>query len=130
VLVSFVDSHCGPCRALLPQLGRWQRELADRLTIAIVGRGDPDMLRSLVDHGHVEILVSEDGAVADAYAVEATPSAVLIAPDGSIASVLHYGAEGVEAVIVSLASVLHGNEASPRGASRDPSHALEVALVG
>ena len=34
VALVFVDPGCGPCQALLPELGRWQSVLSDRLTIA------------------------------------------------------------------------------------------------
>ena len=40
VLLVFADPDCGPCHALMPRVADWQRSLADRLTVAVVGRGD------------------------------------------------------------------------------------------
>src|SRR5258708_22427088 len=40
VLVLFTDPQCGPCNALLPEFGEWQREHEQKLTIAIVSRRD------------------------------------------------------------------------------------------
>ncbi|HST42497.1 MAG TPA: hypothetical protein VLK58_23460 [Conexibacter sp.] len=62
LLLVFCDPGCGPCRALLPEVAAWRRELAAVLTVAVVGRG-------------------EAGA---AYGVAGSPSALLIAPDGLI----------------------------------------------
>ncbi|MCY7303198.1 MAG: redoxin domain-containing protein [Thermoleophilia bacterium] len=36
VLLVFGHSSCGPCQALLPQLARWQDDLAEHLTVALV----------------------------------------------------------------------------------------------
>jgi hypothetical protein len=33
------DPDCGPCNALLPEVGRWQREHAAQLTLALMSRG-------------------------------------------------------------------------------------------
>src|SRR6202043_1773850 len=33
VLLTFVRPTCGPCALLFPELARWQRSLADRITI-------------------------------------------------------------------------------------------------
>src|SRR5207244_2558745 len=36
VLLLFTDPGCGPCAALLPELGRWQREHAAAFGLAVV----------------------------------------------------------------------------------------------
>ncbi len=40
-MLLFTDPRCGPSNALLPEVGRWQEEYANRLSIAFVSRGDP-----------------------------------------------------------------------------------------
>jgi hypothetical protein len=41
VMLLFTDPRCGLSNALLPDVGRWQEEYANRLSIASVSRGDP-----------------------------------------------------------------------------------------
>jgi len=38
VMFLFTDPGCGPCNALLPEVGRWQEEHAQALTLALVSR--------------------------------------------------------------------------------------------
>src|SRR5438067_1630247 len=41
VLLLFSDPGCGPCTALLPELGRWQKEHANKMTIAVLSLVPP-----------------------------------------------------------------------------------------
>lgn len=41
-LLVFSDSGCGPCDTLLPELAERQRELHQRLQIAVIDNGDPE----------------------------------------------------------------------------------------
>lgn len=38
-LLVFTDPNCGPCQALLPEVGRWQRKLTEELTISLISQG-------------------------------------------------------------------------------------------
>src|SRR5215203_1407045 len=40
VMALFTDPGCGPCNALLPDVGRWQEEHAQKLTLALISRGE------------------------------------------------------------------------------------------
>ena len=40
VMLLFTDPGCGPCNAMLPEVGRWQEEHAQKLTLALVSRGE------------------------------------------------------------------------------------------
>src|SRR5215213_6251664 len=40
VMALFTDPGCGPCNALLPEVGRWQEEHAQKLTLALLSRGE------------------------------------------------------------------------------------------
>ncbi len=51
-LLVFTDPNCGPCQALLPEVGRWQRELTEELTISLISQGEPEQDRAEADeHG-------------------------------------------------------------------------------
>jgi hypothetical protein len=95
-LVLFTDPHCGPCAQLLPEVGRWQRDLGDRLTVAIVTSGDVDEVRATaVEHGLASLVLQDGNDLASAYRSPGTPSAVVVDPEGRIASALGAGAAAV-----------------------------------
>ena len=100
VVLLFTDPNCGPCNALLPEIGRWQQEHQDKLTIALVSRGDPEENRAKAqEHGLQNVLLQEDWEVSEAYEVGGTPSAVLIAHDGKVASPVAGGAESIRGLL-------------------------------
>ena len=99
-LLAFVDPGCGPCNALLPDLARWQKDLAGTVTLALVSRGTPDENRAKTqEHGLTQVLLQTDREVAAAYQAHGTPSMVLIRPDGTIGSALAQGAEQIRALV-------------------------------
>ena len=99
VMLLFTDPDCEPCTALLPEIGRWQRDYADEVTLSLISRGDPEENRAKsAEHGVEHVLLQRDWEVADAYLVDGTPSAVLVSPEGAINSPLALGSEAVEAL--------------------------------
>ena len=101
VLLVFSASGCVPCEALLPALPRWQRDYRDRLTIAVIARGERDRNeRAAREHGLDLVLLDERGEQsADAYRAPGTPMAVLVAPDATIASQTVAGAGAIAALV-------------------------------
>lgn len=100
LLLLFTSPSCGQCKALLPKIAAWQRGHADLLTIAIVNGGDrEESIAEAREHGLERVLVDPDLAVFEAYQASGTPSAVLVAADGTIASYLAAGAERVERLL-------------------------------
>jgi thiol-disulfide isomerase/thioredoxin len=100
LLLLFTSPRCGPCKALLPKVAAWQREHGDRLTIAIANGGDRE--ESVAEsnlYGLEHVLVDRELTVFNAYQANATPSAVLIAADGTIASYIAAGSERVERLL-------------------------------
>jgi peroxiredoxin len=96
----FSDPDCGPCSTLLPEIGRWQREHAAKVVVALISRGTVEANRSKVtEHGLTHVLLQQDREVAQAYQASGTPSAVLIRRDGSIGSPLAQGADAIRALI-------------------------------
>jgi thiol-disulfide isomerase/thioredoxin len=87
VALVFVDPNCRPCRKMLPDVPRWTKEHADRLTIVVITAGDPVAARRKAEEvGLPELLVQDRREVVEAYRTTATPSAVLVGPDQRIAS--------------------------------------------
>jgi hypothetical protein len=73
---------------MLPDLGRWQAALADRLTVAVISRGTASLNQPAAEeHGLVNVLLQgEQLEVSSAYRIRATPSAVVVTQDGAIGS--------------------------------------------
>jgi peroxiredoxin len=100
VMMLFTDPGCGPCSAMLPEVGRWQEEHAHKLTLALVSRGEVEENKTKAsEHGLTNVLLQNDWEVSESYQVGGTPSAVLISPDGKIASPVAGGAEGIRGLL-------------------------------
>ena len=100
VMLVFTDPGCGPCTAMLPEIGRWQEEHANKLAVSLVSRGKPEENRAKTgEHGLSKVLLQEDWEVSEAYRVGGTPSAVLVQPDGTIGSAVVGGAEAIKALV-------------------------------
>ena len=100
VVLLFSDPNCGPCTAMLPEIGRWQKEHSEKLTISLISRGTPEENRAkTTEHGLTNVLLQDEWEVSEVYQVRGTPSAVLVQPDGVISSPVMDGAEGIRALI-------------------------------
>jgi peroxiredoxin/uncharacterized membrane protein YphA (DoxX/SURF4 family) len=100
LMLLFTDPGCGPCNAMLPEVGRWQEEHAQKLTLALVSRGEVEENKTKAsEHGLSNVLLQKDWEVSESYEVRGTPSAVLIAPDGKVASPVAGGAEGIKGLL-------------------------------
>lgn len=103
LLLFFTDPNCGPCTRLLPEIERWQEEHADKLTIASLSRGKPEENRSKVaEHGLNKVLLQEDWEVSDAYRVTATPSAVVVLPEGKVGSPVATGPDSIRSLVARM----------------------------
>jgi peroxiredoxin/uncharacterized membrane protein YphA (DoxX/SURF4 family) len=100
LMLIFIDPECSSCTQLLPEIVRWQQAHASRLTIAVISR--------LIRHGNGRnidkqslryLLLQEKHEVAEAFRVRATPSAILLRPDGTIVSVLATGADAIRNLV-------------------------------
>ena len=138
-LLIFSDPHCGPCNALLPEVGKWQREESRTMSVVLVSRGSIEENRSKgTEHGLTQILLQQDREVAERYQSNGTPGAVLIQPDGRIGSPLAMGAEQIRQLVSRTTGKLplapvpaqanNGGGAAPRPAVRLGSAAPAVSL--
>jgi len=96
----FVEPRCGPCRALLRDLGAWRGGLADGLSLAVVARGEAGEIENVDEMRSLDgLLVDEEGSTSKAYGVGATPAAVLVGADGRVARAPVAGKDGIEALL-------------------------------
>jgi methylamine dehydrogenase accessory protein MauD len=124
VLLIFSDPACGPCTALLPEIGRWQREHAELLTVALVSRGTVEQNRvGTSGHSVDDLLLQADREVAEAYNAGGTPTAVLVDTDGRIASDAALGVVRVKALVNETIALAH---AAVNGSGHAAFRSLEI----
>ena len=124
LLLLFASPECGPCKELLPELAGWQAEHAGRLTVAVASDGSPEAVSAEAHRfGLDHVLVDTGAQLYRAFEASGTPSAVLVAPDGAVASRIVSGSDAIEAMV---ADVLDA-PGVPIGA---PVPALELPSLG
>jgi peroxiredoxin len=105
VLLIFVSLDCHPCAALAPKIAGWQREHSDAVTMTLVSSGRADENRAKFGGlAGVVVLLQAANEVADAYAAQWTPAAVLIGPTGRLASSVSYGDLAIGALVAHAAA--------------------------
>jgi hypothetical protein len=105
-----------PCQELLPDVERWQRSLAEHMTIALVSQGgEADNREAHGESGLRNVLLEERREVYEAYRARGTPSAVAVGLDGRIASVTTVGSLEIEE-LVRLVLRRSGDDGKPRRA--------------
>jgi peroxiredoxin/uncharacterized membrane protein YphA (DoxX/SURF4 family) len=103
ILLLFTDPNGGPCVSLLPEVAQWQQHHAERVVLALLTSGTAEANRAkAAEFGLGSVLLQERHEVADAYQNLGTPSAVIVDPDGRIASALAVGAAGIRALMERL----------------------------
>jgi len=106
VVLIFINPACAPCSALLSEVGRWQRDYADRLIMVLLSRGSVVANRAKISEHHLShIVLQRNDEIDTLYNVQRTPSAVLIHPYGLIESPLALGAERIQALVTRAASL-------------------------
>lgn len=105
VIAIFTSPHCGPCTMLMPDIARWQRELADRYAISVIASGSAEANRAKAqEHGIERMLLDSGRTVARSYESSRTPAAVMIRPDGTIGSPLTGGVEAIRRLMSQLSA--------------------------
>ncbi len=101
LLLVFIDARCRACDRLLPALAEWRH----RLPIAVIASGDHERIRAIVaEHGLSDVLLQERREIAESYRVPGTPMAVLIGPEGTIASPTLASTEAIAALLTEAIS--------------------------
>jgi uncharacterized membrane protein YphA (DoxX/SURF4 family)/peroxiredoxin len=114
VALVFVSPSCSACVAMFDDFARWQTILPDRVTIALVAAGKQQEVRRLAEeYGLRNVLMqSGDAEVFHAYRASATPSVVIVGPDGLIAS----PTRATHALVEALVRRAVHSDARPAGA--------------
>jgi uncharacterized membrane protein YphA (DoxX/SURF4 family)/peroxiredoxin len=99
-ILTFVSPGCGPCAALLPELARWHDTVAERIALTLVTPAEATQAEALArEHALTDVLIDEQATVMHAYGVWGTPSAILVASDGTVRSAPVAGHVAIESLI-------------------------------
>ena len=112
----FIDPHCGPCNELLPEARAWRQQFAHLFHLVAVSSGDAASNRAKT-RGLAHVWLPRDGDALGAFRVSGTPSAVVVAPDGRIASATAAGAEAIRQLVA--ATTAAASAAALPAADRD-----------
>lgn len=95
LLLVFTAPGCAACEELLPEVGRWQREHAEKVLTVLISQGEVEANRAeAAKHNLLDVLLETGQEVSHAYLVTATPGAVLVT-DGKIAMPLAMGPHAI-----------------------------------
>jgi peroxiredoxin/uncharacterized membrane protein YphA (DoxX/SURF4 family) len=99
-VLTFVSPGCGPCAALLPELARWHDTVNEHLALTLVAPAAATQAEALArEHALTDVLIDEQATVMHAYGVWGTPSAILVASDGTVRSAPIAGHVAIESLI-------------------------------
>jgi thiol-disulfide isomerase/thioredoxin/uncharacterized membrane protein YphA (DoxX/SURF4 family) len=98
-LLVFVALGCGPCDYLMPHLARWSPAVADRVKVVVVSGSSTGDGSSAGSHDWRPDFWDVENEAPVAYRVPASPAAVIVDPDGTIASSPASGYEAIEALL-------------------------------
>ena len=108
VALIFVRPGCGPSEFLIPEFERWQKTLGGQLTVGLVGSGSVQLFKDgdiswLADALEEDPVFASDfeglNEVLSSYRLRATPSAVIVSADGTIASATVDGNPAIHALL-------------------------------
>jgi thiol-disulfide isomerase/thioredoxin/uncharacterized membrane protein YphA (DoxX/SURF4 family) len=119
VVLVFSDPLCGPCRALLPELGAYASAYETHLQFVVVGRGSAETNFEAAgpDPAMLFLVDDEDASTWSAYGARGAPAAIVIGPDGRVRLSTVMGATAIQQMIYeTVISVPAGLEPVPVGA--------------
>lgn len=127
ILLIFTNPNCGPCIVLFEEIKDWQTAHNDQLTIVLITMGTiKDNFVNVARNGLGQVLLQKKREVAKLYDANATPMAVIVNPDGRIASRLAGGADEIRTLLQEYVQPSHGS--SGDGPRHRHDHSPEAAV--
>lgn len=108
LFLAFVSPRCGPCEALVGDLRQWQEQRRNDFAVVVVSTGSRrENERKFSGLAAESLLLQTANEVADEYGSPWTPSALLVKPNGRIASTVAHGVDGVRQLAFRANEILH-----------------------
>ncbi len=85
-LLLFVSPTCEPCKALLPELERWEAELGDRVNFVLFSSGTSEANAEKFAVFSDEVILDANREIAESVYARWTPTALFVRADGTIGS--------------------------------------------
>ncbi len=82
----FVSPTCEPCKALLPELERWDAELGDRVNFILLSSGNAEANSGKFAVFSDEIILQKKRELAEQVYARWTPTALFVRADGTVGS--------------------------------------------
>jgi cytochrome oxidase Cu insertion factor (SCO1/SenC/PrrC family) len=109
LLLIFTNPTCGPCVVLFEEVKVWQHAHSEQLTIALLSFGTiKENFVNVARNGLGQVLLQQKREVAEQYGANLTPTAVVVDPNGRIASPLAAGADEIRALLTTVLGNSHG----------------------
>ncbi|HEX3282091.1 MAG TPA: MauE/DoxX family redox-associated membrane protein [Pyrinomonadaceae bacterium] len=103
LLLLFTSPHCGPCIVIFKEIKEWQEAHKDKLTIAVISRGTiKDNFVNVARNSLGEVLLQKEREVGEKYGGRATPTGVVVSPEGRIASRVAAGRDEIRGLLKSV----------------------------
>jgi len=103
VLLIFTNPTCGPCVSLFGEIKDWQDAHSDHLTIGVLSFGTiKENFVNVARNDLGQLLLQQKREVAEMYGANATPTAVVVNPEGRIASQLAAGADEIRELLTKV----------------------------
>jgi thiol-disulfide isomerase/thioredoxin len=110
LLLIFTNPKCSPCIVLFQEIKDWQESHDDQLTIALITRGTvKDNFVNIARNGLGHVLFQGEQDVAQQYRAQGTPTAIVINPNGRIASPVAGGAGDIRKLLETFVGNSHGS---------------------
>src|SRR6266550_4681270 len=125
LMLLFTSPHCGPCIVIFKEIKEWQELHKDQLTIAVITRGTiKDNFVNVARNSLGEVLLQKEREVGEKYGGLATPTGVVVSPDGRIASRMAAGRDEIRGLLDMVLGNAMSN--SPRISSRPAAMRLAI----
>jgi len=113
-ILTFISPSCGPCRDLLPLIRRWQEEYQSFVNLVVISKGPEAEIRKRIQAYQPQFLLLEgDTKLSETYQASWTPAAVVINPQGKIASPVRVGNDAIRAMVDQTLTLAASNGAGP-----------------
>jgi thiol-disulfide isomerase/thioredoxin len=102
LLFFFVSPTCTPCKALLPEINEWQKDLGEKINFVFISNGKVKDNLEKFGETTKQILIQKDREVAIEFEAIWTPTALLVNSDGTTGSRAAAGDEAIRELIEKL----------------------------